>query len=260
MAAAPPVRVRDKDTLAQFLGWFSIGLGTAQVSAPHAMCRLIGARGEGASRTLMRLMGVREIAQGVGILTRPRPTGWLWSRVAGDGLDLSLLGLTALKNKEHRGRTAFAIANVLAVTVPDVFESAHLSRRQGEPRRGMLVRKAVTINRPRSAVEAAWAATDELQRKIEQAGAQVTFADAPGNRGTEVAVDFIDAPPAGDLGAAVLKLTGKDLATHLSDDLRRFKQLVETGEIVRSDSTPDGHLLADHLRQRAAQPLDEAVR
>jgi hypothetical protein len=259
-AAASPVRARDKDTLAQFLGWFSIALGTAEVSAPRAMCRVIGASGEGTSRTIMRLMGVRELVQGIGILTRPRPTGWLWARVAGDGLDLSLLGLTALKNKEHRGRTAFAIANVLAVTVPDLFESAHLSRRRGEPRRGMLVRKAVTINRPISEVEAAWQAAEELQRKIEQAGAQVVFTAAPGNRGTEVAVELIEAPPAGDLGAAVLKLTGKDLATHLSDDLRRFKQLVETGEIVRSDSTPDGHLLADHLRQRAAQPLEEAVR
>jgi hypothetical protein len=260
MAAAPPVRVRDKDTLAQFLGWFSIGLGAAQVSAPKAMCRLIGASGDGASPSVMRVMGARELTQGIGILTRPRPTGWLWARVAGDGLDLSLLGLTAVKNTKHRGRTAFAIANVLAVTVPDVLESGRLSRKQGKPRRGMLVRKTVTINTPRSQVEGAWTAASDLQRKVDEAGARVVFADAPGNRGTEVAVEFVHAPTAGDLGAAVLKLTGKDLATQLSDDLRRFKQLVETGEVVRSDSTPDGHLLADHLRQRAAQPLEEAVR
>ena len=56
------------------------------------------------------------------------------------------------------------------------------------------------------------------------------------------------------------KLTGKDLATQLSDDLRRLKQQIETGQVVRSDGAPDGHLLADHLRQRAAQPLEEAVR
>ena len=73
-------------------------------------------------------------------------------------------------------------------------------------------------------------------------------------------MEFVDAPPAGDLGAAALKLTGKDLATELADDLRRFKQLVETGEIVRSDSTPEGHLLSGHLKQRPAQPLEEAVR
>src|SRR4029079_5751283 len=72
--AARAVRARDKDTLALFLGWFSIGLGTAQVTAPRAMCKLVGARGEGTAPTLMRLIGMREIAQGVGILTRPGPT------------------------------------------------------------------------------------------------------------------------------------------------------------------------------------------
>jgi hypothetical protein len=256
--ATQQIRTRDKDSLTQFLGWFSIGLGTAQLLAPKMVCRLVGASGQGASRTVMRLMGLRELTQGVGILTRPRPTAWLWSRVAGDGLDLSLLALTAVKNR--RARTAFAIANVLAVTVPDILESRHLSGKQGEPQRGMLMRKAVTINRPREEVEQAWAGATQLRETVLSANAQVSFADAPGRRGTELAVEFVDAPPAGDLGAAVLKLSGRDLATELSGDLRRFKQLVETGEIVRSDSTPDGHLLAGHLEQRPAQPLEEAVR
>jgi hypothetical protein len=52
----------------------------------------------------------------------------------------------------------------------------------------------------------------------------------------------------------------RDLATQLADDLRRFKQVVETGQVTRSDATPDGHLLAGHLKQRPAQPLDEATR
>src|SRR3954453_1323134 len=147
------VRARDKDPLAQFLGWFSIGLGTAQLTAPRAMSKLVGADGKGSAPALMRLMGLRELTQGAGILTRPRPTTWLWSRVAGDALDLSLLGLIAAKNR--RWRTAFAIANVAAVAVPDYFESRHLARKQGEPRKGMLVRKAVTINKPRGDVEAA---------------------------------------------------------------------------------------------------------
>jgi hypothetical protein len=254
------IRQRDKDSLAQFLGWFSVGLGSAQVLAPRLMCRLVGASGDGFSRTVMRLMGVRELTQGVGILTRPRPTGWLWSRVAGDALDLSLLGVTAAKNPEGRGRAAFAIANVLAVTVPDVQESIYLSKKQGEPQRGMRVRKAVTIRSSREEVERAWAGASELREKVLEANAEVSFAEAPGGRGVELAVEFVHDPPAGDLGAAVQKLTGHDLATELADDLRRFKQLVETGEIVRSDSTPEGHLLAGHIKQRPAQPLEEAVR
>jgi hypothetical protein len=77
------VRARDKDPLAVFLGWFSIGLGSAQIAAPRMLCKLIGANDDGISPNAMRAMGAREIAQGTGILVRPRPTMWLWSRVAG---------------------------------------------------------------------------------------------------------------------------------------------------------------------------------
>jgi uncharacterized membrane protein len=256
--ATHSIRTRDKDSLAVFLGWFSVGLGAAQLLAPKPICKIVGASGEGASRRLMRLMGVRELTQGIGILTRPRPTNWVWARVAGDGLDLTLLGLTAAKNR--KARTAFAIANVLAVTAPDVYESLHLGRKRGEPRAGMPVRKAVTINRPREDVERAWANAQELRERVLEADATVSFTEAPGGRGTELAVDFTEQPPAGDFGKAVHKLSGKDPATQLADDLRRFKQLLETGEIVRSDGTPAGHLLVDHLKQRPAQPLEEATR
>ena len=252
------VRVRDKDPLARFLGWFSLGLGGVQLAAPRALCRVVGAADDGLAPRLMRMMGLREITQGTGILVRPRPTLWLWSRVAGDALDLALLAVVAAKNR--RARTAFAIANVVAVTVPDVYESRFLSRKKGPPRRGMLVRKAVTIQRPRDEVEQAWETASELRAQVDDAGASVSFAEAPADRGTEVVVEFEHDPPAGDLGAAAQKLTGRDLATQLADDLRRFKQRVETGEIVRSESTPEGHLLADHLRQRAARPVGEAIR
>src|SRR3954465_11909897 len=251
------VRVQDKDSLARFLGWFSIGLGTAQLAAPKTMCKLVGADGDGSSPALMRLMGARGLTQGTGILTRPRPTMWLWSRVAGDAVDLTLLGLTAVKNR--RARTAFAIANVVAVTVPDIYESRFLSRKRGPVRSEMLIRKGVTIDKPRDEVESAWNAAAELREKVQEHGASVRFENAPGDRGTELIVEFEYDPPAGDLGGAVQKLAGKDLATQLSDDLRRFKQQVETGQIVRSDGVPDGHLLAEHLQQRAAQPLEEAV-
>ena len=258
--ATHSIRTRDKDSLARFLGWFSLGLGGAQLVAPRLICRLVGASGNGRSREVMRLTGARELVQGVGILVRPRPTAWLWSRVAGDCVDLSLLAASAAKNRGRRGRAAFAIANVLAIAVPDVRESVYLSRKHEPARRGMRVRKAVTINRPREEVEQAWAQAQELRRRVDEADAEVSFAEAPGSRGVELAVEFMEAPPAGDLGAAVLKLARRDLATALADDLRRFKQLVETGEIVRSESTPEGHLLANHLKQRPAQPAEEAVR
>jgi uncharacterized membrane protein len=255
---AVQVRVRDKDPLATFLGWFSVGLGTAQVTAPRAMCKLVGADGKGAAPALMRLMGLRELTQGTGILTRPRPTTWMWSRVAGDAVDLILLGLVAAKNR--RARTAFAIANVVAVTIPDLYESRFLSKKSGPVRSALPIRKAVTISRPRAEVEHAWTADEQLRHKVDSAGASVTVAEADGNRGTELAVTFEYEPPAGDLGAAVQKLTGSDLATQLSDDLRRLKQRIETGEVVRSDGALDGHSFAGHLRQRPAQPAAEVTR
>jgi hypothetical protein len=36
--ATHSIRTRDKDSLAVFLGWFSVGLGTAQLLAPKALC------------------------------------------------------------------------------------------------------------------------------------------------------------------------------------------------------------------------------
>jgi uncharacterized membrane protein len=237
------IRTQDRDGLARFLGWFSIGLGTAQVVAPRALCRVIGAKDDGTPPLVMRVMGVRELAQGSGILVRPRPTMWVWSRVVGDLLDLGALVLTARRGNK---RTFAAIANVLPITVADIHEARFLMQKDGAPQSGKLIRKAVTINKPRQDVESAW----DLD------GYTPTFTDAPGGRGTEVAVEFTYDPPAGDFGVLAGKLTGSDPATKLSDELRRFKARVETGEVVRSDSTPDGHLLANHLRQRAAQPLE----
>jgi uncharacterized membrane protein len=255
--ATHTIRTRDRDSLARFLGWFSLGLGSAQILAPRAMCRLVGASGEGLSKHLMRAMGAREATQGIGILTRARPTIWVWSRVGGDALDLALLGAVAARGNTKRA--AFAMVSVIAVSAPDVYEARHLSRKR-PARDAMAVRKAVTINRPREDVEQAWMGAQELREKVMDAGASVSFSPAPGGRGTELAVDFTEDPPAGELGGAVKKLAGNDLPTQLADDLRRFKQLVETGEIARSDATPGGHLLAEHLKQRPAQPLAEVSR
>src|SRR3954451_22175967 len=166
------VRRRDREPLAVTLGWFSLGLGTLQVIAPRLMCKLVGARGKGRSSALMRLFGLRELASGAGILTQPRPTGFLWARVGGDGLDVAALGLVAARNR--KARTAFALAHVAAVAVPDVYESLFFTRKRGEPVAGMLVRKAVTITLPQDEVERAWRAAHELRDKVEAAGASAS--------------------------------------------------------------------------------------
>jgi uncharacterized membrane protein len=62
----------------------------------------------------------------------------------------------------------------------------------------------------------------------------VNFEDAGPGRGTRVRVRLQYNPPAGKIGAAVAKLLASDPATEIREDLRRFKQIVETGEIARN--------------------------
>jgi uncharacterized membrane protein len=57
----------------------------------------------------------------------------------------------------------------------------------------------------------------------------VNFAETP--RGTEVRVHLQYNPPAGKIGAAVAWLLGEEPSLQIREDLRRFKQLMETGEI-----------------------------
>jgi hypothetical protein len=244
------IRTEERDSLARFLGWFSIGLGVAELAAPRVIRKVIG----GGNTRFIRLMGIRELGHGTGILTRPRPTNFVWSRVAGDTLDVAALAVVA----RHRQRRTFLVMAQLApIAAADVYEALHLSRRKGTPRSGKRIAKAVTIAKPRQTVEEAWTAATDLRNKVDRHGALVAFREAPGGRGTELVVEFVHDPPTGEFGVLYEKLTAGDLATQLSDDLRRFKALVEAGEIVRSDGTPNGHLLSDHLRQRAAQPLEE---
>ena len=89
---------------------------------------------------------------------------------------------------------------------------------------------------------------------IENSGV-VRFVPAPAGQGTEVTIELEYRPPAGPLGAAVATLLGEEPAQQVRDDLRRFKQVVETGEVVASEGTPEGTLAHRQLVQRVAQPL-----
>jgi uncharacterized membrane protein len=95
---------------------------------------------------------------------------------------------------------------------------------------------------------------------IETHDAAVSFKVAPGDRGTEIHVDLEQTAPGGKLGEMLMKLTGKEPLAKVKDDLRRFKAQFETGEIPRSDGTPEGELAERKLKQRPAQPLKEDER
>jgi uncharacterized membrane protein len=68
----------------------------------------------------------------------------------------------------------------------------------------------------------------------------VHFEDAGPGRGTLVRVRMQYSPPGGKVGAAVARLLGRDAATEIREDLRRFKQLVETGEVPTTHGQPRG--------------------
>lgn len=66
---------------------------------------------------------------------------------------------------------------------------------------------------------------------IEMQG-RVTFRDAPGGRGTEVAAEIDYVPPGGTLGRLVAKLFQREPHIQVRHDLKRLKMLLEAGEIA----------------------------
>jgi uncharacterized membrane protein len=106
--------------------------------------------------------------------------------------------------------------------------------------------------------------TDELISWRSTAGAtvpnqgSVRFADAPADRGTEIRVELQYDPPAGSVGVIIAKLLGEEPAQQMHDDLRRLKQVLETGEVVLSDGSLEG-AGQGMFKQRAAQAPEEKV-
>jgi len=62
----------------------------------------------------------------------------------------------------------------------------------------------------------------------------------PRAHGTEVRVVLRYDPPGGTLGATIAKLFGEDTEHQVKEELRRFKQLVETGEVATTEGQPTG--------------------
>jgi uncharacterized membrane protein len=69
----------------------------------------------------------------------------------------------------------------------------------------------------------------------------VRFRPAPGGRGTEVRVRLQYDPPGGKLGSAIAWMFGEEPSQTIQEDLRRFKRLMETGEIPTTAGQPRGH-------------------
>jgi uncharacterized membrane protein len=291
--------------LARGLGWFSIGLGLAEVAAPRAIAKIVGVRGDSGNRLLIRALGLREMAHGVAILTQRKPAAAVWSRVAGDAIDLACLAGAYASPDSDKARVTFATMNVLAVAALDVMCARQLSARgeDGDEWNGARLTNSLVINRAPEELYQRWHDFESLPtfmhhlesvsvtgggrshwvakapagttvewdaevtedrpneliawRSLEGAdvynAGSVRFEPAAGNRGTVVTVEIEYNPPGGLIGADIAKLFGEDPSQQVYADLRRFKQLVETGEVVVSDATLRGTGLTE---QRPAQPTD----
>jgi uncharacterized membrane protein len=278
----------DAEQHARGLGWLSIGFGLVEVMVPHSLARFLGTRNHG---ILFRLMGLREIATGIGILTQRRPAEWLWARVAGDIIDL--IALRRALNSEHANPANIAIATIIVgwITILDARSAQQLSGSNGAETDGTVkVMKTILINRPPEELYRYWRDLQNLPtfmknlesvevtalkisrwtakgpagasvkwdaeitedrsneyiawRSLEGADVEnsgwVHFEAAPGGRGTIVSVEIEYNPPAGVLGATVAKIFGRAPQQEVEEDLHRFKQVIETGEIISTEGQPAG--------------------
>jgi uncharacterized membrane protein len=295
--------------LARALGCASLGLGVAMTAAPEAVCRIAGVDDSATARAVVPLVGGRELVHAAGLLAAQRPAPWVWTRVAGDVLDLTALGCAvARRTGTRRVRAAAATGAVVAITAVDLYTAMRATRRRrgGEPsERAMRLHAGITVNRPRSEVYAFWHDFRNLPRfmahleAVEISGngyshwkargpakkavewdaeitedrpgeliawrstrsatvpnrGRVRFTDAPGGRGTEVRVELEYEPPGGRAATAIARLMGEHPDQQVRDDLRRFKQVMETGEVIRSEGSPEGPLTFRLAKQRPAQPL-----
>ena len=111
-----PSSLTGPDRLARALGWFSIGLGIAELVAPGRIARALGLRGK---EGLIRAYGARELASAVPTLSVDKQVG-LGSRIAGDVLDLATLAVALRPSNPRRGNAAIATALVVGITLLDI--------------------------------------------------------------------------------------------------------------------------------------------
>ena len=172
------------------------------------------------------------------------------------------------------------------------YQMLGINRAQANGHEGILVERAVTVNRPKAELYRVWRDFENLPRFMEhlesvrvddadsgrshwvakgpldknvawdaevieerenellvwkslpgslvESMGRVEFVDAPGGRGTIVHVALQYNPPAGSMGAAFAKLFGKEPGTQVKEDLRHFKQIMETGEIPTVEGQSSG--------------------
>lgn len=267
------------------LGMLSLGIGLAALFAPRSVGKLTGLRKHPG---LLQLIGVREVTSGIGLLSGRQTEAWLWSRVAGDVVDLAVLA--ASNSSSRRSRTVGTAAVVAAITAADIVAAVQHSRaRRTAAPSEVYVDHTIIVNKSPQECYAFWRQLDNIPRfsrrlravtsrengeshwsmtlpgggslewnsvlTVQRPGERlswrslthepfshagsVQFATAPGARGTFVTVSMhYRLPPA--VSWSLVGFLGRDPFGELREDLRRFKQLIETGEVATTEGQPSG--------------------
>lgn len=273
---------------AQWLGFFSLALGTAQLIAPGHVATLLGLKDRRDRRGVIRALGVREVATGLVILANPRSATPLWLRVAGDAVNLGLLANALTHGAPSRIKLAVATTAVAGVAAVDAYGAARLSRSEWVQKTvaPTHVVRSIAINRPLETVYQFWRDLENLPRfmahleSVKEEGKTslwqakgpagstiewraelvldqkneriawrsvegadvpnrgvVCFKPGPANRGTIVIVELKYDPPGAALAGALAKMFGEEPGEQIAGDLRRLKQVLETGSVVHSDAS-----------------------
>jgi len=274
-------------TIDRSLGWFSVGLGMAELLAPKTMGRMIGV---GNQSTVLRMCGVREIVSGVGLLSGRAPATFAMSRVVGDVMDLALLGASLRSPDANPTRLAAAATAVAGVAALDLYASkVELRSSLAQAEQDVPVHASLVINSPPDEVYDFWRKMENLPRFMAHvesvtqlderrsewsarlpggmqlcwqseivedqpgrlmswrtvAGSEINhvgsvrFEAGPGDKGTQLYVEIYYGMPGGSKAARAAQLVSGAPEAMVLEDLRRLKQLIETGEIAttRGQST-----------------------
>jgi uncharacterized membrane protein len=293
--------------LVKALAVASLGLGVAELVAPGKVAAVAGVDETRLSRRVIRALGARECGHGAALLGGSDKL--VWTRVAGDVLDVVLLGAgVAARGPGRRRRgviTGLALGGIGAADLYAALRSTgDGGGRHANAARHRTLRAAVTVRRPVEDVYGFWRdlenlpsfmfhlksvtvdadgrshwvanapvgqpvhwdaqiTEDQPNKRIAwqslpgssiQNGGSVEFTPAANGDGTEVRVQIGYQMPGGVLGKAAATLFGESPEQQVNDDLRRFKQIIETGQVVRSDGSPEGTVAGRQMHQRPAQP------
>ena len=292
--------------LPRALGGLSLALGVGALAEPGPLARLTGVDDDPASWAVIRGVGARELGHAAGLLAGAAPAAWAWTRVAGDAMDLALLGRAwptacgerrAARRAGHRrdrrhhrrrpGRRGRRRASPPARGPHD--PDQRRGDRQPVARGGVPVLARPREPAPVHVAPGVGAGDGDLRRshwtargpgrpadrvggrdrrrpartgrspggrcparRVPNAG-RVRFAPAPGGRGTEVRVRarLRAARPARSAGRWPSS-SARNPSSRSATTCAGSSRCMETGEVVRSEGSPNGISARQQVMQRPA--------